>query len=151
MLMLLRDGQDLYICCMKTFGKLSIILFVAFNIVFTGIFVYFIYTGIVEKILIFLPLINIALMFYLVYRNYMLVHLDAHELIIERPFKKTKTTYFFSDIQAVSIEHRRDGRNKVLVMTIYKKDNTNDEYIATSMQLERNALIKELRKRADVL
>lgn len=142
----------LYICSMKTYGKLSFFLFILLNVVFTAVFVYFIYTGVVKLTLIFLPILNLVLMGYVAYKNYMLVHIDAHELTVEHPFKKQKTSYFFSDIQSVSISYIRDDRNKQqLILTIYKKDNTQDEYIATGMQLERKALIKALSERADML
>lgn len=137
---------------MRTFGKLSFILFVLINLGSTAVFTYFIYLGVIKNLLIVLPVVNLVLMGYIAYKSYMLIHISDHELTVERPFKKERTTYFFNDIQAVSIDNARNDKGaKVLLMTIHKKDNTQDEYNATGLQLERSLLIKELRKRANIL
>ncbi|MEZ5016441.1 MAG: hypothetical protein R2800_05260 [Flavipsychrobacter sp.] len=137
---------------MKTFGKKSFLLYVIISLAITLIPLYMTIIGKLDTWVLLLIPLNIAVVGYGAYLTYIVITISDHELCVELPFRKKKTTYFMNDIQVVTFDVYKDDSNKTQKkMTVQKKDNTEDTYNLSGFFFERVWLQKELSKHVDIL
>lgn len=138
---------------MKTYGRISFILFVTVQLTFVGFLLYLISNGDLDIWLLILAGLNLLFLVYLVYTSYMVIRVSDHELIIEMPLRKRKVSYFLTDVQAVSIDKLevQGSGKKQLVLSVFKKDKTQDEYTLPAMFLEKSRLLKHLDQHVDTI